>query len=121
MLSGVLLIVVTMFAVLGAYYLSDVLTSCLFRSGREETPTVVVTTARSAQDAALWNNVLNVRSRMPRSAVIVVMPELSEQTEQLEPSLQNVLFATPETLSETVCEQLLVARAAQRPEEEEKA
>ena len=31
MLSGVMLIIVTMFAVLGAYYLSDLLTNCLFR------------------------------------------------------------------------------------------
>ena len=43
MLSGVMLIIVTMFAVLGAYYLSDLLTNCLFRrrkgiSRRHSTP-----------------------------------------------------------------------------------
>lgn len=111
MLSGVMLIVVTMFAVLGAYYLSDVLTACLFRSKRAEGPVVVVTTARSTQDAALWNNVLNVRSRMPHSTVVVVLPELSCQTAQMEPSLQEVLFATPDTLSDTVCGQLLLPAA----------
>ena len=42
MLSGVMLIIVTMFAVLGAYYLSDLLTNCLFRRRKAAEALVVL-------------------------------------------------------------------------------
>ena len=49
MLSGVMLIIVTMFAVLGAYYLSDLLTNCLFRRRKAAEALVVLRADTSEQ------------------------------------------------------------------------
>ena len=52
MLSGVMLIIVTMFAVLGAYYLSDLLTNCLFRR-RKAAEALVVLRADTSEQLSL--------------------------------------------------------------------
>ncbi len=101
MLSGVMLIVVTMFAVLGAYYLSDLLTGHLLR--RKRARPLVVVEAESGEQ--LWSGVLDVRAVLPDAPVVV----LCEQREALPPpgaGLRGVAFATPETLGRVVQAQL---------------
>lgn len=108
MLSGVLLIVVTMFAVLGAYYLSDVLAGCARRRSRLCGAVVLLAADGAAQ---VWNGVLDVRARMPDAPVVVLCREPVD-AQRLEPSMKGVVFATPETLGETVCAQLGAAQNA---------
>lgn len=111
MLSGVMLIVVTMFAVLGAYYLSDLLTACLFRSGAQNHVSVMPAGER-VED--LWNSVLDLRARVPQSTIVVLCQTLPQECTRLEPSMQDVIFATPDTLSDVVCSQLAMRRDTER-------
>lgn len=104
MLSGVMLIIVTMFAVLGAYYLSDLLTQGLFRHKRLQDAVVLV--AAQTQEE-VWSGVLDTRKKLPDAHVVVLCPpEL--QLQPLEPGMKGVLFATTETLSATVQELLAI-------------
>ena len=89
MLSGVMLIIVTMFAVLGAYYLSDLLTNCLFRRRKAAEALVVLRADTSEQ---MWAGVLDARAALPDTAVVVLC----------------VAFATPDTLAQVVQAQLTV-------------
>ena len=107
MLSGIMLIFVTMFAVIGAYYLSDLLTAFLFRSKRQANVAVLMAGDRMED---VWNGVLDLRARLPQSTVVVLCKSLPADTQHLEPSMQNVLFATPETVGEVVCQQLVVSQ-----------
>jgi len=109
MLDGVMLILVTMFAVLGAYYLSEVLAEALLR---DKDARAVAVVAAGDDPAKLWSSVLDVRVRLPRSTVIVVSdrPELCT----LEPGLQDVLFTAPDALGAAVC----AALAQQEPHAE---
>ena len=102
MLSGIMLIVVTMFAVLGAYYVSEMLTRCLLRR-RKLQNAVVLLAAHSPEE--MWNGVLDVRAKLPESAVVVLCAQELE-LHRLEPSMKGVVFATPDTLGEVVCAQL---------------
>lgn len=72
MLSGVMLIIVTMFAVLGAYYLSDLLTNCLFRRRKAAEALVVLRADTSEQ---MWAGVLDARAALPDTAVVVLCPQ----------------------------------------------
>lgn len=104
MLSGVMLIIVTMFAVLGAYYLSDLLTESLFRRKRFQDAVLLV--AAQTQEE-VWSGVLDARKKLPDAHVVVVCPaEL--QLQPLEPGMQGVLFATADTLGSTVRELLAI-------------
>ena len=102
MLSGVMLIVVTMFAVLGAYYLSDVLTGCLFRRKKAGEALVVL---RAETGDRMWAGVLDVRAALPDIPVVVLCAE----GETLSPpgaGVRGVALATPETLAEVIAAQL---------------
>ena len=72
MLSGVMLIIVTMFAVLGAYHLSDLLTNCLFRRRKAAEALVVLRADTSEQ---MWAGVLDARAALPDTAVVVLCPQ----------------------------------------------
>ena len=87
MLSGVMLIIVTMFAVLGAYYLSDLLTNCLFRRRKAAEALVVLRADTSEQ---MWAGVLDARAALPGAG------------------MRGVAFATPDTLAQVVQAQLKV-------------
>lgn len=108
MLSGIMLIIVTMFAVLGAYYLSDLLTACLFKS-KTESRVAVLLAADRMED--VWNGVLDLRARIPQSTIVILCQTLPADTLRLEPSMQGVVFATPETLAEVVCRQFATEKA----------
>lgn len=102
MLSGVMLIIVTMFAVLGAYYLSDLLTGHLFRHRKGAQPLVVV---QADSGDGMWSGVLDVRTLLPDAPVVV----LCTREETLPPpgaNLRGVVFATPDTLGRVVQTQL---------------
>lgn len=102
MLSGVMLIVVTMFAVLGAYYLSDVLTGCLFRRKKAGDALVVL---RAETGDRMWAGVLDIRAALPDIPVVVLCAE----GETLSPpgaGVRGVALATPETLAEVITAQL---------------
>ncbi|MEF9969651.1 MAG: hypothetical protein RSD54_02000 [Ruthenibacterium sp.] len=100
MLSGVMLIIVTMFAVLGAYYLSDLLTGCLFKTAQVHSAVVLLATDSPEQ---MWNSVLEMRSRLPDSEIVILCQNRDDIPEQLEAGMQRVLFATPDTVSEMLC------------------
>lgn len=108
MLSGIMLIIVTMFAVLGAYYLSDLLTGCLFKSNAKNRVAVLLATER-VED--VWNGVLDLRARIPQSTIVILCQTLPDESQRLEPSMQGVLFATADTLADVVCRQLAVEKA----------
>lgn len=109
MMSVVMLIVVTIFAVLGAYYLSDLFTASVFKPKHVQRVAVLLGTDHMED---MWNNVLDLRARMPHTHIIVLCPEETATCQRLEPSLRDVVFATPETVGAVVCEQLLMAEAA---------
>lgn len=102
MLSGVMLIVVTMFAVLGAYYLSDVLTACLFRRKKTGNALVVL---RAQTGDEVWAGVLDVRAALPEVPVVVLGADESARRPP-KAGLRGVAFATPETLREQIEAQL---------------
>ena len=102
MLSGVMLIVVTMFAVLGAYYLSDVLTGCLFRRKKAGDALVVL---RADTGDRMWSGVLDERAALPDLPVVVRCAD----GEALSPpgaGVRGVALATPDTLAEVIEAQL---------------
>ncbi len=98
MLSGVMLIVVTMFAVLGAYYLSDLLTRCLLRR-KGTRDAVVVLRARTGE--RLWSDVLDLRALLPDLPVVVLCGKdgtpVPPGTE-----LRGVTMATADTLADSI-------------------
>ncbi|MEG1381044.1 MAG: hypothetical protein RSC73_02270 [Ruthenibacterium sp.] len=100
MLSGVMLIIVTMFAVLGAYYLSDLLTVCLFKTSKVRSAIVLLATDAPEQ---MWNSVLAMRNKLPESEIIVLYQNTEILPRKLEPGMQRVLFATPETVGTILC------------------
>lgn len=104
MLDGVMPIVVTTFAVLGIYFLWDMLARAL--AGRREPINAVVVWAPAGQDAA-WGTVLDLRSRLPDARIVVLTPGPTAM-ERLEPGMKDVCFATPDTLAQAVCRQLHV-------------
>ena len=98
MLSGVMLIIVTMFAVLGAYYLSDLLTNCLAEA-------LVVLRADTSEQ--MWAGVLDARAALPDTAVVVLCPQEDAFTPP-GAGMRGVAFATPDTLAQVVQAQLTV-------------
>ncbi|MBP8855268.1 MAG: hypothetical protein KBG54_02050 [Oscillospiraceae bacterium] len=103
MLNGVMLIIVTMFAVLGAYFLSDVLTACIFRGNDIPRAVVLLSTGSLEQ---MWNGVLEVRQKNPDCEVIILCTGAVDEKARLEPSMRGVSFATPDTLGVTLCTRL---------------
>ena len=100
MLSGVMLIIVTMFAVLGEYYLSDVLTRSLFHTRQIRNAVVLVATDSPEQ---MWAGVLDTRAKLPESEIILLCANANTIQPELEPSMQSVTFATPDTIGDAVC------------------
>ena len=98
MLSGVMLIVVTMFAVLGAYYLSDVLTGCLFRRKMAGEALVVL---RAETGDRMWAGVLDVRAVLPDIPVVVLCAD-GETIFPPGAGVRGVALATRETLAEVI-------------------
>ncbi|MEG1011639.1 MAG: hypothetical protein RSD27_02370 [Ruthenibacterium sp.] len=104
MLGTVMLIMVTLFAVLGAYYLSDLFTAHVFRPKRARR-VVILAATDCIED--LWNNVLDLRTRLPHTVILVLCKEGTPTCQRLEASLRDVVFATPQTVGAVVCEQLM--------------
>ena len=98
MLSGGMLIVVTMFAVLGAYYLSDVLTGCLFRRKKAGEALVVL---RAETGDRMWAGVLDVRAVLPDIPVVVLCAD-GETIFPPGAGVRGVALATRETLAEVI-------------------
>ncbi|MEF9865348.1 MAG: hypothetical protein RR576_11235 [Oscillospiraceae bacterium] len=108
MLSGVMLIVITMFAVLGAYFLSDVLTSCIFKSGKIPKAIVLLSTGKLDE---MWNGITDIRQKNPECDIIVLCSGAMDEKERLEPSMRGVSFATKETIGTTLCARLHLQNA----------
>lgn len=104
MLSGVMLVVVTTFAVLGAYYLTELLAQGLAR--HRKMPGAVVVLAPS-KGGDVWGDVLDLRDRLPDAHVVVVTAGACN-LQGLEPSMKGVVFATADTVGPAVCEQLRI-------------
>lgn len=98
MLSGVALIIVMMFAVLGVYFLSDVLTGLWCRERPENA--VVLLAADTPEE--MWDGVLNVRCRFPTSEIIVLHSRGGIGAPRLAASMKGVRFATPEDVGDVV-------------------
>lgn len=102
MLSGVMLIVVTMFAVLGAYYLSDLLTRCLLRRKGTRGALAVL---RAETGEQMWSGVLDLRALLPDLPVVVLCAE-GETPVPPGADLRGVALATPDTLADVIEAQL---------------
>ena len=99
MLSGVALIVVMMFAVLGVYFLSDTLARLW--CGERPKNTVILLAADSPEE--MWSGVLNIRSRFPSGEIIVLHKKDGLGNLRLEASMKGVRFATVSDVGEVVC------------------
>ena len=104
MWNGVMLIVVTMFAVLGAYYLSDLLMQGCARR-RKVQDSVVLLAADTPE--SMWSGVLEIRGKMPEMPVMILCPPGAEM-QRLEPGMKGVQFVTRETMSDVLCRALHV-------------
>jgi hypothetical protein len=101
------LIVVTAFAVWGAYCLAELLGQCLCRPQKTPHGSRLVAVLAADTLPEVWNGVLDVRTQWPTCPVIVVS-DTDEAWQGLEQTMQGVLFAVPDTLGDAVCRQLLV-------------
>ena len=73
MLSGILLILVTMLAVLGAYYLTELASQASAKRKTLKNAVVLL----CAQDAEqMWAAVLDARAKLPDAALVVLSPLL---------------------------------------------
>lgn len=99
MLSGVMLIVITMFAVLGAYFLSEVLTDYVFKNS--SAPKSVVVLANGSVEK-VWNAVIEVRNKLPNCQIFVVCQNTTQSAENLQLPVKGVTFTTPENVGETI-------------------
>lgn len=102
MKSGVILIVITMFAVLGAYYLSD-LVAQWFAGRKRLRQAVVVVTGESPEE--IWENVMAVRGRMPELSVLAVY-EQNQSACLREPGMKNIRVVAAEELTPALKEAL---------------
>ena len=98
MLNGIALIIVTMFAVLGVYFLSDTLA----RLWCHEHPRNAIVLLSADSPEELWGGVLNVRSCMPHSEIIVLHRKDGLNCLRLEASMKGIRFATPDNVSEVI-------------------
>lgn len=104
MLSGVLLILVTMLAVLGAYYLTELATQAGAKRKTLKNAVVLL----GVQDAEqMWGAVLDARAKLPDAALVVLSPKAAEN-QKLEPSMKGITFASPATVGEEICRLLAV-------------
>ncbi len=97
-----MLIVITMFAVLGAYYLSDVLMRGMARTGH--TDSAVVLLAADTPES-MWSGVMDVRGKLPELPVVIVCPERA-QPRRLEPGMRGVRFVSSDGLAPELREAL---------------
>lgn len=97
-----MLIVITMFAVLGAYYLSDVLMRGMARAGH--TDSAVVLLAADTPES-MWSGVMDVRGKLPELPVVIVCPERA-QPRRLEPGMRGVRFVSSDGLAPELREAL---------------
>lgn len=104
MLSGVMLIIVTMFAVLGAYYLSDLLTNCLFRRRKAAEALVVLRADTSEQ---MWAGRAGCTRGFAGHRGGGAVPAGGRFTPP-GAGMRGVAFATPDTLAQVVQAQLKV-------------
>ena len=110
MLSGILLILVTMLAVLGAYYLTELASQAGAKRKTLKNAVVLL----CAQDAEqMWAAVLDARAKLPDAALVVLSPE----AQPLEPSMRGVTFASPGTVGAEVCRLLAVPYSEGQQEE----
>lgn len=113
MLSGILLILVTMLAVLGAYYLTELASQASAKRKTLKNAVVLL----CAQDAEqMWAAVLDARAKLPDAALVVLSPKAAG-AQPLEPSMRGVTFASPTTVGAEVCRLLAVPCAGGRQEE----
>lgn len=111
MLSGVMLIIVTMFAVLGAYFLSDILTECIFK--KNSAPKVIVVLASNGAEQ-VWNSVVDAKAKMPDTEIIVLCNSEPARCEAVVPSLRGVSFASSANIGQAVSNKLYSHLQTQR-------
>lgn len=111
MLSGVMLIIVTMFAVLGAYFLSDVLTECIFK--KNSAPKVIVVLAGGNAEQ-VWNSVVDAKTKMPDTEIIVLCNEEPLRCQEVVPSLRGVSYASADNLNQVIGNKLYAHLQTQR-------
>ena len=106
MLSGILLILVTMLAVLGAYYLTELASQAGAKRKTLKNAVVLL----CAQDArADVGRRAGCARQLPDAALVVLSPKAAE-AQPLEPSMRGVTFASPGTVGAEVCRLLRCRR-----------
>ena len=83
MLSGILLILVTMLAVLGAYYLTELASQASAKRKTLKNAVVLL----CAQDAEqMWAAVLDARAKLPDAALVVLSPKACSKSVRCNPT-----------------------------------
>lgn len=100
MLSGVMLIIVTMFAVLGAYYTAEL--AAEFFAKKQLTRTVLVTMCTDNNGA--YDAVMNARRAAPQCEVVVLCRDGRAPSEGVSTAMRGVHFATKEEAADIICD-----------------
>ncbi len=102
MLSGVMLIIVTMFAVLGVYYTAEV--AAEFFAKRKLTRTVMVTAY--SENEGIYETVMHLRRCVPECEVVVLCNDGNIACEKLAGSMRGVHFTTCDNAVQLICDVL---------------
>ncbi len=102
MLEGVLLILVLMLAVYGAYCAADLVLSVIHHS-KDTAARIVVLKAKEGSD--VWEGVLDARTRFPDIPIVVLCEKQAPLTPP-DAGWRGIAFAQEETLAQTVCAML---------------
>lgn len=100
MLSGVMLIIVTMFAVLGAYYTAEL--AAEFFAKKQLTRTVLFTLCTDNDGA--YGAVMNARRAVPQCEVVVLCKDGQPPSESVSAAMRGVHFATKENAADIICD-----------------
>lgn len=100
MLQNCLLIILSGFGILGAYFLAEVVSELLER--KSQLPKAVVIFAQK-NAAELMEEIMRARRGMPESNVYICTPEPTPEEEKIGIRLQGVYFIRPHQLETALC------------------
>lgn len=101
-MQELMLIVITMFAAVGAYYLSELFVQTIFKDKRM--PHSVVVMAQESPEQA-WADVLKIRSCIQGQQVLVVCPR-AKQVTKMQAALHDVTVIQANCLPRHLCQML---------------
>ena len=104
MKQELMLIMITAFAVLGAYHLSELVVRALWSGTR--TPRSVLLVAVQTPEQA-WSSAAQLRGKMPEQELVLVYPR-GLSAHQAVPEMRGVCTITADVLAPALCEMLQI-------------